>query len=114
MTNGVVSSSESLQSLQLDDVDRAEAWLRMLAAQARTKKITDSEDDRPVTDLFLAKAGIEAIRRVSIMAAPMELEEMTFAEIKALILSKLQPKKRLVVAERHMLTFFTCGSDAYV
>ena len=72
-----------------------EAWLRSLAAQARTKKLVDGAQVRAVTDLFLAKAGVEAIRRVSIMAAPTRLEDMAFKDIKELILSKLPPKRRL-------------------
>ena len=34
------------------------------------------------------------------MAAPKVLEEMNFEEIKNLVLEKLQPKKKLVIAER--------------
>ena len=37
---------------------------------------------------------------MSIMAAPAVLEDMAFKDIQALILAKLQPRKRLVVAER--------------
>ena len=92
--------SDSLRSLPMTDVEQADAWLRALAAQARTKKIQDSDEERPVTDLFLAKAGVEAIRRVSVMVAPRELEALKFEEIRQIILSKLQPKKRLVIAER--------------
>ena len=89
-----------MDTLRLDNAEHAEAWLRSLAAQARTKGLTDTADARPITDLFLAKAGVDAIRRASIMAAPAVLEDMAFADIKALIVAQLQPHKRLVVAER--------------
>jgi len=89
-----------MDTLRLDNAEHAEAWLRSLAAQAQTKGLTDTADARPITDLFLAKAGVDAIRRASIMAAPAVLEDMAFADIKALIVAQLQPHKRLVVAER--------------
>ena len=57
--------------LELDNVDKTEAWLRSLAALARSKKIVDGEEvGNQITDLFLARAGVEVIRRVTIMAAP--------------------------------------------
>ena len=77
-----------------------EAWLRSFAALSRSKKLKDTKEAREVADLFLAKAGVNAVRIVSVMAKPRELEEMTFGEIKNLILEKLRPKKKLVVAER--------------
>ena len=57
-TNGVMSRIP----LPLEDCDRADAWLRSLAALSRTKGLTDNEDNRSVTDLFLANAGMEAVR----------------------------------------------------
>lgn len=72
----------------------------MLAAQARSKKLVDTDDEKPITDLFLAKAGVEAIRQITIMAAPSVLESMNFKDIQKVIMSHLQPTKRLVVAER--------------
>ena len=53
-----------------------------------------------ITDLFLAKAGVEAIRRVSVMAHPNKLEEMPFEDIRKTIMSAVQPHKKLVIAER--------------
>jgi hypothetical protein len=93
--------SKAENFLQTDDVDKAEAWLRSVAALARGKKLKDGgENGNEITDLFLARAGVEAIRRVSIMAAPKTLEDMVFEDIKKLILEQMQPNKRLVIAER--------------
>ncbi|PAA81730.1 hypothetical protein BOX15_Mlig033926g4 [Macrostomum lignano] len=86
--------------LPLNDPAMTEAWLRSFAALSRSKKLTDSNEDRQITDLFLSKAGVEAVRRVSVMAQPKELENMDFADIRKLIMEKVAPKKRLVIAER--------------
>uniref|UniRef100_A0A1I8HYW7 Choline O-acetyltransferase n=1 Tax=Macrostomum lignano TaxID=282301 RepID=A0A1I8HYW7_9PLAT len=61
---------------------------------------TQKTENRQVTDLFLAKAGVNAVRIVSVMAKPKELEEMDFADIRKLIIEKTLPKKKLVIAER--------------
>ncbi|MEE4247258.1 MAG: retroviral-like aspartic protease family protein, partial [Kangiellaceae bacterium] len=86
--------------LPLDDPAMTEAWLRSFAALSRSKKLKDSAEDKQVTDLFLAKAGVNSVRVVSVMAQPKELENMNFSEIRKLILEKIQPKKKLVIAER--------------
>ena len=104
----MASYNESVRSVELpmDDVDRCEAWLRSFAALARTKKLTDFASDdgvmgeKQITDLFLSKAGIEAIRQVSLMVAPQELEAMNFVNIQETIIDKMRPKKKLVIAER--------------
>ena len=80
--------------LTLEDPAMTEAWLRSFAALSRNKKLQDSDDEKEVTDLFLAKAGVNAVRVVSVMAHPKALEEMYFEEIKTLILEKVQPKKK--------------------
>ena len=96
----------SKREMPLTDAEATEAWLRALAAKGRSKKLVDNlgseEEPRPseVTDLFLSEAGVAAIRQVSIMAAPLELENMTFQDIRDLILGKVRPKKPLVIAER--------------
>ena len=85
--------------LNLANPDDAEAWIRQLAAIARNKGITDDEatDDTAakygITDLFISCAGLESIKRLSLMAAPQELENMKFLEIKQLILNTIRPKK---------------------
>ena len=93
-------ASRAALELPLNDSELTEAWLRGFAATARTKKLTDTEEAKQVTDLFLSKAGMEALRQVSIMAAPLVLEDTKFEDIHNIIMEKMQPKKRLVVAER--------------
>ena len=50
--------------------------------------------------MFLATAGYEAIQRVSMMAYPRNLEELTFKEIGKVIKRNIRPKKRLVIVKR--------------
>ena len=69
----------------------------------RVKKLRDrwSEGEQnEITDMFLATAGCKAIQKVSMMAYPRNLEELTFKEIGKVIKRNIRPKKRLVIAER--------------
>ncbi len=94
--------------LDLHNPSRAEAWLRQLAALARSKGIKDVAADEEtatdacygITDLFISRAGLDSLETLSLMAAPRELESMSFAEIKQLVLRTIRPKKKLVIAER--------------
>ena len=73
--------------LDLNSPDDAEAWVRQLAALSRNKNITviEAAEGREakygVTDLFVSRAGLESIKRLSLMAAPQALENMKFMEI---------------------------------
>ena len=101
-----MASRTHFAELNLANPDDAEAWIRQLAATARNKGITDVEATEDttakfgITDLFISHAGLESIKRLSLMAAPQELENMKFLEIKQLILNTIRPKKKLVIAER--------------
>ena len=88
--------------LTLDDPDFTEAWLRCFAATARSKKLKDdpTKSEYPITDLFLSKAGVEAVHRVSIMVHPQCLEDMQFADIRKSIMDSVRPQKRLFIAKR--------------
>ena len=103
--------------LDLANPSKPEAWLRQLAALARSKGIqdvaknADTETDAcyGITDLFISRAGLDSIETLSLMAAPRELESLSFTEIKLLVLQTIRPKK-LVIAERtassHKTTLF--------
>ncbi|XP_047140948.1 uncharacterized protein LOC124816004 [Hydra vulgaris] len=86
--------------LTLDDPDNAEAWIRCFSASARSKKLKDEiNGSYEITDFFMAKAGIEAITKISLMVYPEELENMMFDDIKTVVMSHLRPQKRLIIAE---------------
>ena len=44
--------------------------------------------------------GCEAIMKISVMAYPTDLEDLTFQQIAQILKSNLRPKKKLVIAER--------------
>ena len=87
----------------LDDPEYVETWIRCFKALARVKKQTDRRSEgeqNEITDIFLATAECEAIQKVSTMAYPRNLKELTFKEIGEVIKRNIRPKKSLVIAER--------------
>ena len=70
----------------------------------RTKKLKDDKEkgrENEITDLFLSTAGCEAIMKVSTMAYPTNLEDLTFEKISQIIRKNIRPNKSLVVAEKN-------------
>ena len=51
-------------------------------------------------DFFLATAGFKVIMKVSTMAYPTNLEDLTFEKISHIIRRNMRPKQKLVVVER--------------
>ena len=67
--------------LSLEEPDFIDTWQQCFAASTRTKKLKDDNEkggENEITDLFLATAGCEAIMKVSIIAYPTNLEDLTF------------------------------------
>ena len=100
VSDTTMASRAHSAELNLANSNDAEAWIKQLAAIARNKDITDDDeatDDTAakygITDLFISRAGLESIKRLSLMAAPQELENMKFLEIKQFILKTIRPKK---------------------
>lgn len=83
--------------LSLEDSDFVDAWIRCFSASARSKKLKDNKEkggENEITDLFLATAGCEAIMKVSTMAYPTNLENLTFEKISQIIRRNMRPKKK--------------------
>ena len=79
--------------LTLGDPDNAEAWIRCFSATARSKKLTgEANGSHNITDLFLSKAAIDAIKKILLMVYLEELEKM-FIDIKNFVMSHLRPQK---------------------
>ena len=88
--------------LSLEDPYFVDRCLRCFAVSARDKKLKDDKEkgrENEITYLFLATAGCEAIMKVSTLAYPINLEDLTFEKISKII-RNMSPKKRLVVTER--------------
>ena len=77
--------------LSIDDPDFVDTWL---------KDDKEKGGENEITDLFLATAGCQAIMKVSIMAYPASLENLTFEKISQILRRNMKAKKRSVVAER--------------
>ena len=87
----------------LNDPEYVEIWIRCFEALARVKKLRERDKakrNKMKLDMFLATATYKAIQRVSTMAYPRNLEELTFKEIAKVIKRNIRPKKRLVIIER--------------
>lgn len=95
-----MASRAGENGMPLQDPAETEIWLRITAATAKTKGYIDTGGDNQITNFFMSKAGMEAIREVSLMVKPNILEDMPFEDIRKKILSHVQPKKKLVIAER--------------
>ena len=84
----------------LNNTEYVETWIRCFEVLARVKKLRDRQSEgeqNEITDMFLSTAGCKAIQRVSMMAYPRNLEELTFKEISKAIKRNIRPKKRLVI-----------------
>ena len=66
--------------LSLEDPDFVDTQLRCFATIARTKNLKDDKEkggEKRIIDLYLAKAGCEVKMKVSTMAYPTNLEDLT-------------------------------------
>ena len=68
--------------LSFEDPNFVDTWLRGFAGSARIKKKMKDDKEKggenEITDFFFATAGCEAIMKVSTMAYPKNLEDLTF------------------------------------
>ena len=102
--------SKHTTQLDLTSPDDALAWLEGFKAKGRTEKKVDIEADAtqnpPVqrdyqlTDYFLSKCGINAIKKLNSLVAPNRLSDLKFDQIERHIETYIKPRERLVVAER--------------
>lgn len=114
---GLTSSSSSVQSLWLlnwkltstvydftrielqlllDNPNFVKVWMRWFATTTKTKKLKDSKavgDYNEIMNFFMATAGCEAVRKVSIMAYQRKLENLHFEEIQVKKINNKRLKK---------------------
>lgn len=95
-------ASHALGPLPLSDPDRALTWLTAFAALARSKGWLDDDKAKfyGITDNFLACCGLDALATLQRIVLPQSLSSMPFADIQTAIQAYVQPKKKLVIAER--------------
>ena len=88
--------------LDLDNNDKAAAWMIGFAAQAEIDNVTG---DAPLKRLFLAKCGVDAISRLQSLLFPLNVDDdaCTFDSIKAAVRCITHPTDKFLVAERMTL-----------
>jgi len=93
-------ASPNLGSLDLANPESALAWLKAFSALSRVKKWKDEETNFEITDNFIAICGIDALQKLEFLAAPKSIDSIAFDDLSSLISSYLQPKTRILAAER--------------
>ena len=96
--------SEQFKFLDLEDAEAAKLWLMAFKATARAKNWTDEGDNqehkRQITDEFMGRCGLKALATIVNIVSPKRVEDMQFSVLCQHIENFIQPKKKLVVAER--------------
>jgi hypothetical protein len=84
-------------AVPLDNIDGFVTWTEIFDAQARAKQITDG---KKLTDEFLSNAGLKEVMKVKQLVAPSKVTDLDWKDIKTAIKNFLEPKTRLLIAER--------------
>lgn len=80
------------ESVPLNNIDEFKTWTEIFDAQARGKCLTDQ---------FLSNAGLKELIKIKKIVAPKDVTSLKWDDIKsASITNFLEPKKRLLIAER--------------
>lgn len=95
-----MTMASHLGNLDLTNAERALTWIKAFKALARAKKWEDSATASTIADNFVASCGLTCLEKLTHLVAPREVESLSFQQLEAEIVAYLQPKKRLIVAER--------------
>ena len=87
-------------ALNLEDAEEAQLWIISFEAKCRSKTLEDGNNKFPCMDLFLTDCGIQALKKIKYLVQPKLLTDLAFNDVKRKILEYLQPKEKLVIAER--------------
>ena len=93
-------ASRAICPLEFTNEENVECWIMAFEAAMKAKNIQDDDGDLKITNNFLSVCGLEALKKLRASVSPRQLPDLKFTEIKTHILSLLQPKDRLIVAER--------------
>ena len=95
--------SSKLEVLTLDDVETCKAWLIRFEALCRSNYIEDKigqNGTSPKTDKFLEKCGSKPLLKIISMLPGKDIEKLNYGTIRKAIDDYIQPRKRLVIADR--------------
>ena len=96
-----MASRAGFPVLDLTNADQCQTWMMAFSAMIRINKWVDSDKQNAITDNFIAVCGFEALGKVISMLSPRNIQTVKYEEIERTIKSFLQPKTRLVIAERN-------------
>ena len=92
-----------MDNLNFDDVESCKCWILSFEASCRAKKVVDkleANNCSPVTDRFLEKCGHKALLKLISLMPNKSIENELFSEIKKTINNYIEPRKRLIIADR--------------
>jgi hypothetical protein len=101
-----------LTELDLSKPESARTWLIAFNALARSKEWQDTDLTKKIADNFLASCGIAALEKIQFITSPHKLEEMKFKDIEIALLKYLEPKLKLVIAERTKFNSLTQNDES--
>ena len=71
-------ASEKQSYLNLDNIEDVEVWLHIFEANARCKNLQDTEDNKNITDYFIASAGLSEIKKITTLCRPNTIQNMSY------------------------------------
>ena len=89
--------------LPLDNAEECRCWLIAFEAHCRSKDIEDEVQDSgtsPKTDKFLERCGTKPLLKIISMMPGRNIESALFKDIKNAISEYIEPRKRLIIADR--------------
>ena len=90
-------------SCDFEDNANLEALLTKVEAKALHLNLTDTDEAKRITAMFVSELNVETIRRLTNIVRPKSLCEMTFSDIREKIRQHAAPKQRCVLWEREKL-----------
>ena len=96
--------AEKIGALVMSNADECKAWLISFQALCRTKGIADittkGAEKYHKTDKFLELCGTKALLKLISLLPGKDIEQTEFCDIKAAIKKYVEPRERLVIADR--------------
>lgn len=96
----IVSMDIGKTALDLTDPEKTATWFMAFDAKARVKKLEDKTGQLRKTDLFLGTCGMTALVKLRRLVKPQQLDELEYDEIRRRAMALVEPKERLLIAER--------------
>ena len=109
--------SGTLGTLPLDSAEACKCWIVSFEALCRNKKMDDkvtADGNTPKADKFLELCGTKPLLKIVTLFPGEEMDKLAFIKIKDGILRYIEPKSRLVIADRTNFLCMTQGEGETV